>query len=72
MWTKSEYLQIIKLKTLPDYDDGYVKTKIRIYGDKIYIIFRGLNMPENYIECESFTVISSDSSLVYKKNITFK
>ena len=72
MWTKSEDLQIIKLKTLPDYDDGYVKTKIRIYGDKIYITFRGLNMPENYIECESFTVISSDSSLVYKKNITFK
>ena len=34
------------------------QTKIRTYGDKFYTNFRGLNVPEDYIECESFTVIS--------------
>ena len=28
--------------------------------------FRGLNVPEDDIECESFIVISIDSLLVYK------
>ena len=29
------------------------------------ISFRGVNVPEDNIECESFTVISIDSLLVY-------
>ena len=55
----------IKLKVLPVYDDRYIKTKIRTYGDKVYTNFRDLNLPEDDIECESFTVISIDSLLVY-------
>ena len=52
------------------YDERYVKTKIRISGDKAYTNFRGLNVPEDDIECESFTVIISiESLLVYDKNI---
>ena len=51
---------------LPVYDDRYIKTKIRIYGDKVYTSFHGLNVPEDDIECECFTVISNDSLLVYK------
>ena len=43
-----------------------MKTKIRTYGNKVYTNFRGLNVPEDYIECESFTVISIDSLLVYE------
>ena len=35
------------------------------YGDKAYTNFRGLNVPEDDRECESFTVISIDSLLVY-------
>ena len=56
-----------ELNTLPVYDDIYIKTKIRTYGDKVYTILRGLNVPEDDIERESFTVISIDSLLVYDK-----
>ena len=47
------------------YDERYIKTKIRTYGDKVYTNFLDLNMPEDDIESESFTVISIDSLLVY-------
>ena len=39
----------IKICDLPVYDDRYIKTDI--------INFRGLNLPEDDIECESFTAI---------------
>ena len=71
IWTKIEDLKNIKLNALTVYDDSYIKTKIRTYGDKVYTFFRGLNVPEDDIECESFTVISIDFSLVYE-NITCK
>ena len=54
------------MNDLPVYDDRYIITKIRTYGDKVYTNFRGLNVPEDDIECESFAVISNDSLLVYK------
>ena len=63
IWTKIEDLKNIKLNALPVYDDRYIKTKIRTFGDKVC----GLNVPEDDIECESFTVISIDSLLVYDK-----
>ena len=43
----------------------YIKTKIRTYGNKVYTNFCDLNMQENDTECESFTVISVGSLLVY-------
>ena len=51
---------------MPIYDDRYIKTKIRKYGDKVYTNFRGLNVPEDDKECESFTVISVDALLVHE------
>ena len=66
IWTKIEDLKNIELNALPAYDDRYTKSKIRTYGDKIYTNFRGLNVPEDDIECESFTAISIDSLLVYE------
>ena len=62
IWTKIEDLKNIKLNALPAYDDKYIKTTIRTFGDKVYTNFRGLNLPE-HLECESFTVISIDSLL---------
>ena len=59
-WTKIEDLQNIELNDLPVYDERYIKSKIRTYGDKVYT-----NFLEDDIECESFTVISIDSLLVY-------
>ena len=64
--TKIKDLKNIELNALPVYDDRYIKTSIRTYGDKVYTNFRGLNVLEDYIECESFTVISIDSLLIYE------
>ena len=50
---------------MPVSDDRYIKTKIKIYDNKVYTNFRGLNVSEDDIECKSFTVISIDSLLVY-------
>ena len=69
IWTKIENLKNTKLNALPVYDDGYIKNKIRTYGDTVYTNFLGVNAPEDDIECESSTVISIDSLLFIKKNI---
>ena len=67
IWSNIEDLKNIKLNALPVFDGRYIKTKIRTFGFKVYTNFRGLNVPQDYIECESFTVISIDSLLVYDK-----
>ena len=67
IWTKIEDSKNIELNVLPVYDDRYIKTKIRTYGNKVYTDFRSLCMPEDDIECESFTVISIDRLLVYER-----
>ena len=64
--TKIEGLKIIEFNVLSVYDDRYIKTKIRAYGDNVYINFHGLNVPEDGVECKSFTVISIDSLVVYE------
>ena len=69
IWTRIEDIKNVELNALPVYDDRYIKTTIRTYGDKAYTNFRGLNVREDHIECETFTVISIDSLLVYKKKI---
>ena len=66
IWTKVEDLKNIELNAIPVYDDRYRKTKIRTYVDKVYTNFRGLNEPKDDTECESFTVTSIDSLLVYE------
>ena len=48
------------------YENRYIKTKIKTYGNKIYSNFCGLNMPQGGIEFECFTVISTDSLLLYE------
>ena len=67
IWTKIEGFKNTELNALPVYDDGHIKTKIRAYGDEVYTNFRGLNVPEDDMECEFFTVICLDSLLVYNK-----
>ena len=39
IWTKLEDLKNIKLNALPVYDDRYIKTKVRLYGNKVYTKF---------------------------------
>ena len=67
IYTKIEDLESIELNILPIYDDGYIKAKIKTYGDKAYTNFRGLNLLEDYIECKPFIAISIDSLLVKEK-----
>ena len=64
IWTKIKDLKITGLIALPVFDDRFIKTKVRAYGDKVYTNFRDLNVPEDDIERSSFTVISIDSLLV--------
>ena len=52
--TKIEDLKNIELNALPVYDDRYIKIKVKTYGNKVLTNFRGLNVPEYHIECESF------------------
>ena len=52
------------MNALQVYDDRYIKNEIRTYGSKFYSNFRDLNVPEDDIGCESFTVISIGSLLV--------
>ena len=60
-------------QSIPAYDDRYIKTKLRTYGNKIYTNFRGLNVLKHDIECESFTVIFLlILSLYVAANITCK
>ena len=47
------------------YDDRFIKTKTQTYG-KAYTNIRGLNVPEDGVECKSFAFISTDSLLVYE------
>ena len=61
IWTNTEDLKSIELNPLPVYHDRYIRTKILTYVDKVYTYLRGLNVPEDIIECESFTVISINS-----------
>ena len=39
IWTKIEDLKNIKLDALPVYDDRYIKTKIRTFGNNVYTNF---------------------------------
>ena len=65
IWIKIEVLKNIEWNALPVYDDRYIKANIRTYSNKVYTNFCGLNVPEDDVECESFTVIFIDSLLVY-------
>ena len=64
--TKIEGLRNINLNALPVYDDRYIKSKIRTSGDKVYTNFYSLHLPEDGVQCESFTIISTDSLLAYE------
>ena len=66
---------MIKLNALPVYDDRYIKTKIRMYDDKFYTNFHGLNIPEGGGECQYFTIISMENKYylqVYLNNCVYK
>ena len=66
IWSKIADFKDTELNALAVYDDRYIKTKIRTYGDKVYNNFRGSNVPEDGVEFDYFIVTSIDSLLVYE------
>ena len=56
-----EDLKSNEVNALPAYHNRYKRKKLLTCCDKVYNYFRSLNVPEDVIECESFTVISIDS-----------
>ena len=62
----TEDLKNIELNALPVFDSRNMKTEMRANDDKVYTNFlHGLNVPEDSVEFESFTIIFTDSSLAY-------
>ena len=49
IWTKIEDLKNIEVDALSVYDDGYIKTNIRTFSEKVCTNFRGLNGAERDI-----------------------
>ena len=72
IWTKIEALKNIELNALSVYNDRYVKTKIRTYGNKVYTKRFGLNVPGDDTECESFIQSFILILYIYSTNIIFK
>ena len=63
IWIKTEDSKNIDLDILSVYNNIYIKTKLRTYGDKVYTNFHGLNVPEDGVEYKSFTITYIDSLL---------
>ena len=47
IWSTIQDLKNIELNALPVYN-RYIKVRIRAYDDKVYINFRGLNVPKDH------------------------
>ena len=58
IWMIIEDLENIELNALPVYDNRDMKTKIRRFDVEVYTNFHGVNVAEDGVECESFTIIS--------------
>ena len=48
----------------PVYNDKYIKTKIKIYNDRVYTNFQHNKIPKDYEYCACLPVISLDSIFV--------
>lgn len=58
IWTNIEDLNNFLFNTLPVCGKRYIKTESRKFGDKVPNNLRGINVLENDIERESFTLFS--------------
>ena len=58
IWTNIEDLNNFLFNTLPVSGERYIKTESRKFGDKVPNNLRDINVLENDIERESFTLFS--------------
>ena len=64
IWNKIKSLIKKELNSEPVYNDKYIKTKIKIYNDKVYTNFQHNKIPEDNKYCACLSVILLDSIFV--------
>ena len=63
IWERVSNLMDIKFDSEPVYSDNniYIKTKIKLYGDKINTNFQGKKPPKENVSCKCLSLIMLDS-----------
>ena len=64
IWNKTKNLIKKELNSEPVYNDKYIKTKIKIYNDRVYTNFQHDKIPKYNEYCACLSVILLDSVLV--------
>ena len=64
IWNKIKSLIKKELNSEPVYNDKYIKTKIKIYNDKVYTNFQHNKIPKDNEYCACLSLIILDSILV--------
>ena len=64
IWSKIKRLIKKGLNSEPVYNDKYIKTKIKIYNDKVYTNFQHNKIPKDNEYCACLSVILLDSIFV--------
>ena len=64
IWSKIKRLIKKGLNSEPVYNDKYIKTKIKIYNDKVYTNFQHNKIPKDNEYCACLSLIILDSILV--------
>ena len=69
IWEKVEKLMKIDFESKPVYgdDDKYIKTKIKIYADKMITNFHNKKMPKEKAPCRCLSIIMLDSVIKANK-----
>ena len=64
IWNKIKSLIKKEFNSEPVYNDKYIKTKIKIYNDKVYTNFQHNKIPKDNEYCACLSVILLDSFFV--------
>ena len=64
IWNRIKNLIKKELNSEPVYNDKYIKTKIKIYNDRVYTNFQHDKIPKYNEYCACLSVILLDSVLV--------
>ena len=64
IWNKIKSLIKKEFNSEPVYNDKYIKTKIKIYNDRVYTNFQHNKIPKDNEYCAYFSVILLDSIFV--------
>ena len=65
IWNKTKNLIKKELNSEPVYNDKYIKTKIKIYNDKVYTNFQHNKIPKDNEYCACLSVILLDFVFVH-------